>query len=152
MKTLFAMTIVVLGASSHGATPLELSDSELCMRLTGTEVGSVLGSPRIGTAAPLGGCVYEAPSVPAVRLFNSGHATRSDHAEFMQALKASCSDADAGIVLCSVGADIDNGEISAAWFEHGGAVLEIEAGGGMTKAEALALVAAARRADAEGAR
>ena len=140
----FVIAAAMFAAGTAAAEQIELSDADLCARLSASEVGATMGSERTAGPAALGGCAYQRDDSPALRLFNSSNATREEHLEWMQALKAKCSDGTNGAVLCSVGFDIENEEISGIWFTAGDAVLEVEADGGMTAAQAEALAAAAR--------
>lgn len=126
------------------ADPVELTDAQLCHLLSAEEVTAALGSQRTAGPHSFGGCLYENPNLPALRMFNSSHPTRAEHMELIKGLNGSCKDGPDDSLLCSIGFDAKNGEISAVWFTQDGAALEIESDAGMSDPEALALLASAR--------
>ena len=122
----------------------ELTGKELCQRLTAEEVSAVVGA---GRSAQIGEdrCTYVKPSVPAIRLLNSNSDTREELIELVKTLKGTVQDGPGGSIIYAVAFDLKNGETSGAWFMLNKTAVEIEFDGGLSLAQARALIEAASR-------
>ena len=114
-----------------------LTGKELCQRLTGEEVGSVLGSPRTATTEDER-CSYVRSGVPDLRLRNSPSDTREEVLELVKTLKGSTQDGPGGSVISAVAFDLANGKTSAAWFLLNKSPVELEFDRGLETEKARA--------------